>query len=173
MRGRKTLKLIMLLVSFLLAACGGQNLDSKGGFTVMPVPKPGESVATFAGGCFWATQECMLQLKGVNTVISGYSGGTKANPSYDEVLTQSTGHAEAVQVYYDPKVISFKQLTSAFFNSHDPTQINRQGPDVGTDYRSIAFFRNPSERKTILNIINAIDSSGTYAHHVATEIVPN
>ncbi|RZM11680.1 MAG: peptide-methionine (S)-S-oxide reductase [Pedobacter sp.] len=168
----KILMLVIMLGVMLLAACGGQKLESKDGFTVLPKVKPGESVATFAGGCFWAMQECMLELKGVNTVVSGYAGGTKAHPSYDEVLTKKTGHAESVQVYYDPALVSFEQLTMAFFISHDPTQIDRQGPDIGSDYRSIAFYRTPSERATILKVMNSIDSTGQYADPVATELTP-
>lgn len=168
----KMLTLSMLWPVLLLAACGGQNLDSKNGFAVIPVAKPGESVATFAGGCFWAMQECMIELKGVNTVVSGYAGGTKPNPTYDEVLTKNTGHAEAVQIYYDTTQISFEKLVKAFFNSHDPTQVDRQGPDIGSDYRSIAFYRTESERSTIQKIINAMDSSGRRTDPVATEITP-
>ena len=162
-----------LLSVLLISSCGHrQNLDSKNGFAVLPVAKSGEAIATFAGGCFWATQECMMQLKGVNTVVSGYAGGTKANPTYEEVLTRKTGHAESVQVYYNPSQISFEVLTTAFFNSHDPTQIDRQGPDIGSDYRSIAFYRTAEERAIILKIMNQIDSAGTYTEPVATELTP-
>ncbi|WP_256006079.1 peptide-methionine (S)-S-oxide reductase MsrA [Pedobacter deserti] len=160
----------LLLVTLFLAACGGQNLESKNGFTVLPTKKPGEEIATFAGGCFWAMQECMLELKGVTTVVSGYAGGTTTNPDYETVLTGKTGHAESVQVYYDPRQISFEQLTTAFFNAHDPTQINRQGPDVGSDYRSIAFFRTADERKTIIKVMNQLDSARRYTMPLATEI---
>lgn len=164
---------IFISLIALLAACGNrQQLESKNGFAVIPLPKPGEAVATFAGGCFWATQECMIELKGVNKVISGYAGGTTANPTYDEVLSKKTGHAESVQVYYDPKVISFKQLTDAFFAAHDPRQVNGQGPDRGTDYRSIAFYRNPEEFKIIRTAISRIDSVNGYTIPVATETVP-
>jgi len=172
MRNRIRTSVIFLMV-FILAACGGgQDLQSRNGFTVLPVVKPGERVATFAGGCFWAMQECMIELKGVNTVVSGYSGGTKANPTYEEVLRKTTGHAESVQVYYDPAIISFEQLTNAFFHAHDPTQVDRQGPDIGTDYRSIAFYRTAAERATILRVINKIDSTENITRTFATEIEP-
>jgi peptide-methionine (S)-S-oxide reductase len=162
-----------LIIPLLLASCTGkQTFQSKDGFTVLPDVKAGERVATFAGGCFWAMQECMLELKGVSAVVSGYAGGNTVNPTYDEVLTRKTGHAESVQVYYNPAVISFEQLVSAFFHSHNPTQIDRQGPDIGSDYRSIAFYRTAQERQVILNAMNRIDSSQIYNEPVATELTP-
>jgi peptide-methionine (S)-S-oxide reductase len=160
------------LITLLLSCSGGQQLDSKDGFAIIPAAKKGERIATFAGGCFWATQECMVELKGVHKVISGYSGGSKANPTYAEMLSKTTGHAEAVQVYYDPQLISFEQLTAAFFAAHDPTQLNRQGPDIGSDYRSIAFFRSADEYNTIRKLIRKIDSSGVYKEPVVTEVLP-
>lgn len=172
MRNRLFLFGALLSVLCLAACSGGQDLESKDGFTVLPLAKPGERVATFAGGCFWAMQECMMQLKGVNTVVSGYAGGTKANPTYDEVLSRKTGHAESVQVYYNPGLISFEMLTRAFFNSHNPTQIDRQGPDIGSDYRSVAFYRTEDERAIILKVMNQIDSAGIYTEPIATELTP-
>jgi peptide-methionine (S)-S-oxide reductase len=162
----------ILLTAFFCACNDVQKLETKDGFAVITDAKKGEAVATYAGGCFWAMQECMLELKGVNKVISGYSGGTKTNPSYNEVLSKTTGYAESVQVYYDPKVISFSKLTEAFFNSHDPTQEDGQGPDLGSDYRSIAFYRSPSERIIIQNLIIKIDSVNGYNKPVVTEVVP-
>ncbi len=164
---------IWSMLSVLFVACGGgQNLESKNGFAVLRAPKPGEKVANFAGGCFWAMHECMIELKGVNTVLSGYAGGTKANPTYEEVLTKKTGHAESVQVYYDPAIISFEQLTEAFFHSHDPTQTDGQGPDRGSDYRSVAFYRSVEERAIIFSLMDKIDAGGRYDNPVATEVAP-
>lgn len=162
------------LIASLLSCSEGQQqtFESRNGFAVIPAAKAGEQVATFAGGCFWATQECMIELKGVHKVISGYSGGQKANPTYAEMLSKTTGHAEAVQVYYDPELISFERLTEAFFHAHDPTQLNGQGPDIGPDYRSIAFFRSPQEYNTIRKIIRKIDSSSIYSKPVVTEVLP-
>jgi len=159
---------------WLLPSCQhkGQQIDSKAGFAVIPEPEPGEAVATYAGGCFWAMQECMIELNGVHKVISGYSGGTTPNPNYEQVLSQVTGHAEAIQVYYDPAVISFDQLTEAFFYAHNPTEVDRQGPDVGNDYRSIAFFRTRTEFETINRLIKKIDASKKYANPVVTEVLP-
>ena len=161
-----------VLVSFLIS-CNGkgvQNLPSKDGFTILPSPLKGEALATFSGGCFWAMQECMIELKGVNKVVSGYAGGTTKNPRYETVLTQKTGHAESVQVYYDPSIITFEQLANAFFYAHDPTQVDRQGPDVGSDYRSIAFYRSPEEYKILRKVSDQVDSSHHYPSLIVTEL---
>lgn len=164
--------LYLLIMIFLLSGCssGKQDIASKDGFAVLPKLASNEAVATFAGGCFWATQESMLQLKGVNTVVSGYAGGTTPHPSYEQVQTKSTGHAEAVQVYYNPAIISFEQLVQAFFYAHDATQLNRQGPDVGTDYRSIAFYRSPAELKTIDQVITQLEQAQHEKAAIVTEI---
>lgn len=163
-----------LLLCVLLLSCAGsdlQDIEELDGFAVLPATQADEQVATFAGGCFWAMQECMIQLKGVKKVISGYAGGSTVNPTYEGVLTGHTGHAEAVQVYYDPNVISFEQLTNAFFQAHDPTQLNRQGPDVGSDYRSIAFYRNQPEYKSLLRVRKTLDSS-VFKNQIVTELMP-
>lgn len=104
-------------------------------------------VATLAGGCFWCTEAVFKRLKGVETVTSGYTGGTVPNPSYDEVCDGKTGHAEATQLTFDPKVISYKQLLEVFFKLHDPTTPNRQGNDVGTQYRSAIFFHDARQKQ--------------------------
>jgi peptide-methionine (S)-S-oxide reductase len=117
------------------------------GMATLPKPAAGEAIATFGGGCFWAMQEAMTELKGVNKVVSGYSGGNTANPTYEDVCTRTTNHAETVQIYYDPKVISYATLAEAFFSAHDPTTLNRQGNDEGTDYRSIVFYRNAGRKR--------------------------
>src|SRR5450631_2741942 len=131
-----------------------------------------EEVATFGGGCFWSMSEAMSELKGVNKVISVYAGGTTKNPTYDQVTTQTTGHAECSQIYYDPKVISFATLANAFFFAHDPTELNRQGPDTGTDYRSIAFYRTPEEKNIIMGLIKKINKSKHYPGAIVTQVVP-
>lgn len=155
-------------------SCSGhdQQIAQLNGYAIVPKPERGEAVATFAGGCFWAMQESLLQLKGVRMVLSGYAGGHTENPSYAAVLGKNTGHAEAVQVYYDPSVLSFRQLSTAFFYAHDPTQLNRQGPDVGSDYRSIAFYRNKEELKTIGEVIKSIRHSDYPKAAIVTEREP-
>src|SRR6266576_4655950 len=112
-------------------------------------PSANESVATFAEGCFWHTEIVFQSLAGVRDAVSGYAGGTSTNPDYEKVSSGETGHAESVQVFYDPSKISFETLVKAFFASHDPTELNRQGNDVGTQYRSIVFYRNDNEKKII------------------------
>lgn len=138
----------------------------------LPTPKPGEAVATFAGGCFWAQEEGFDQLRGVRDVISGYAGGNTKNPTYEEVGTDETGHAESVQVYYDPAVISYADLLKAFFAGHDPTTLNRQGPDAGRDYRSVVFYRTPAEKTQIEAAIKEVNVSKHYNGPVVTEVVP-
>lgn len=155
----------------LLAGCAqGQSPDYVP--AKLPTPKPGEAVATFAGGCFWALEEGMNQLKGVREVVSGYAGGNVKNPTYEQVGTDRTGHAESVQVYYDPKVIPYAKLLDAFFAGHDPTTLNRQGPDVGRDYRSVAFYRTPTEKAQIEAAIKRVNQSGHYSGKVVTEVTP-
>jgi len=157
-----------------LTACSStaeQDIKAADGFAVLPDPGEGEAVADFAGGCFWAMQEALLQLKGVHLVISGYAGGEAGHPTYQDVLAGNTGHAEAVQVYYDPKVISFDKLATAFFHAHDPTQVNGQGPDLGSDYRSIAFYRNAAENAILRRLIQEVNNSGQHQDEVVTELV--
>jgi peptide-methionine (S)-S-oxide reductase len=162
-------KLIIYFAALLYCGCAGAQSND---FAALPQPKPGEAVATFGGGCFWSMSEAISELKGVDKVVSGYAGGTKARPTYEEVGTQSTGHAETVQVYYDPKVISFQTLAHAFFFAHDPTELNRQGPDEGTDYRSIVFYRTPEEKAIWLDEIKKINASKHYPDAIVTEVVP-
>ena len=159
----------------ILLFAGVSNAQTVGGandFTPPPQPKVGEAVATFGGGCFWSMSEAMVELKGVNKVISVYAGGTTKNPTYDQVATQTTGHAECSQIYYDPKVVSFTTVANAFFFAHDPTELNRQGPDVGTDYRSIAFYRTPEEKNILLGLIKKINQSKHYSKEIVTRVVP-
>src|SRR5829696_3601222 len=131
-----------------------------------------EAVATFAEGCFWHTEIVFQSLVGVRDAVSGYAGGTNNNPDYEKVSSEATGHAESVQVYYDPSKISFETLVKAFFASHDPTQLNRQGHDVGTQYRSVAFYRNENEKKIIDAEIKRITDEKKYAGKVVTEVKP-
>jgi len=163
-------KLMIYFAAILLysGCANGQNND----FASLPQPKAGEQVATFGGGCFWSMSEAMFELKGVDKVVSGYAGGVKVRPTYEEVGTQQTGHAEVVQIYYDPKVISFATLVHAFFFAHNPTELNYQGPDQGTDYRSIAFYRTPEERAILLEEIKQVNASKHYTDPIVTQVVP-
>ncbi|WP_410471219.1 peptide-methionine (S)-S-oxide reductase MsrA [Hymenobacter sp. DG25A] len=141
-------------------------------FATLPKPLPGEAVATFASGCFWRAEHVFENLRGVRAAISGYAGGTTANPTYQQVGHGSTGHAEAVQVYYDPKIISYETLTKVFFAQHDPTTLNRQDPDVGPEYRSVAFYRTPQEKEQLLAEIQRVNASKRYGRPVVTQVVP-
>ncbi|GAB3232750.1 peptide-methionine (S)-S-oxide reductase MsrA [Hymenobacter seoulensis] len=143
--------------------------------TASPAPRDlrGLATATFAGGCFWCTEEIFEELKGVQAVVSGYSGGREANPTYEEVGSGQTSHAEAVQVYYDPKQISFATLVDVFFRAaHDPTTLNRQGPDAGAQYRSVAFYRTPKEKQLIQEAIRRVDAAKQYSNPIVTQVVP-
>jgi peptide-methionine (S)-S-oxide reductase len=167
------MKKLMLYIAgvFLFTSCanGQTNQDA---MAPLPKPKTGEALATFGGGCFWSMSEAMSELKGVNKVISGYAGGSTKNPTYEDVSTRTTNHAETVQIYYDPKVISYATIAEAFFFAHDPTTLNRQGPDEGTDYRSIAFYRTPEEKNILLATIKKVNESKHYSNPVVTQVVP-
>jgi peptide methionine sulfoxide reductase msrA/msrB len=130
------------------------------------------AVATFGAGCFWGVESTFRQVKGVVDAAVGYSGGTKKNPTYKEVCTDQTGHAEVLRVEYDPAVVSYDQLLDVFWKSHDPTQRNRQGPDVGTQYRSVIFFHTPEQQQAALASKAALEKSGKLRRPIATEIVP-
>ena len=128
--------------------------------------------AYFASGCFWCVEAIFESVKGVKEVVSGYSGGTEENPTYEQVGRGNSSHAEAVEVYYDPKVISFTQLVQVFFGSHDPTSLNRQGPDRGPQYRSIAFYKNEQEKKVIDGYIQALTDQNVYnGAAITTQVV--
>jgi peptide-methionine (S)-S-oxide reductase len=133
-------------------------------------PTPNEAVATFGEGCFWHSEIIFQSLAGVRDAVSGYAGGTTKDPDYEEVSSGNTGHAECVQVYYDPSKISYETLVKAFFASHDPTELNRQGPDEGTQYRSIAFYRNEREKAIIEAEMKRITDSKEYNGKVVTEV---
>lgn len=137
-----------------------------------PKPVKGEAVAYFAEGCFWHTEIVFQSLYGVRDAVSGYAGGTAINPEYDMVTTGKTGHAETVKVYYDPSKISYQTLVDAFFASHDPTQLNRQGNDVGTQYRSAAFYFNESEKKILENKIATLTAQKIYSKKIVTQVSP-
>jgi peptide-methionine (S)-S-oxide reductase len=126
--------------------------------------------AVFAAGCFWGVESTFQQMDGVKSTTVGYIGGKVKNPSYELVCTGLTGHAEAVEVEYNPQVVSFETLLDTFFKLHDPTTMNRQGPDVGTQYRSAAYFSNNEEKKIIENKIDALNESGKFSSKVVTEI---
>jgi peptide-methionine (S)-S-oxide reductase len=127
-------------------------------------------IATLGGGCFWCVEAVFDELKGVHKSISGYSGGKVENPTYREVCYGNTGHAEVVDVYFDPKIISYDDILRVFLHVHDPTTLNRQGNDIGTQYRSVIYFHNSVQEQTAKNIIQEIEKSGLWDNKIVTEV---
>ena len=128
--------------------------------------------ATFAAGCFWGVEATFRQLPGVNSTRAGYTGGKLADPTYEDVCSDGTGHAEAVEVDYDPAKLSYDKLLEVFWENHDPTQLNRQGPDWGTQYRSAIFFHDPPQEAAALASKEKLGKSGRYSKPIVTQIVP-
>jgi peptide-methionine (S)-S-oxide reductase len=129
-------------------------------------------IATLAGGCFWCLEAVFLELKGVEKVVSGYSGGARPNPSYEQVCTGATGHAEVVQVTFDPDEISYRDLLDVFFTIHDPTTLNRQGGDTGTQYRSAIFYHSPEQKAAAEETIRSLTAAKTWDDPIVTQVVP-
>ena len=130
----------------------------------------GLDVITLASGCFWCTEAIFKRVNGVISVVSGYSGGSVDNPTYDEVCTGRTGHAEAVQIQYDPKIISLEDILKIYWYTHDPTTLNRQGNDVGTQYRSAVFYHSPNQKEIALKVKNDLENKRVYSDPIVTEI---
>ncbi|MEX0612474.1 MAG: peptide-methionine (S)-S-oxide reductase MsrA [Pirellulales bacterium] len=128
--------------------------------------------ATFGSGCFWCTEAVFEQLRGVKSVVSGYSGGKTPDPTYEDISSGRTGHAEVIQITYDPAEISFDDLLKVFWQTHDPTTLNRQGHDVGTQYRSAVFYHNDEQRRVADEYKQQLNKSGTFAAPIVTEITP-
>ena len=148
------------------AQLGPAQLGSAQGIT----PDTTLAVAYLAGGCFWCTEASFERIRGVQAVVSGYSGGPEVDPTYKQVASGQTGHAEAIAVYYDPDVVDYETLLEVFFVAHDPTTLNRQGPDVGPQYRSAIFFQTPEEEATAREVIAEVNESGRYSNPIVTEV---
>ncbi len=129
-----------------------------------------KELATLAGGCFWCLEAVYVELKGVDKVVSGYSGGKVAKPTYKEVTSGQTGHAEVVQITFDPQVITYKELLEVFFTIHDPTSVNRQGADVGTQYRSAIFYHSPEQQATAEKVIADLTAAQLWKNKIVTEV---
>ncbi|HEX8634123.1 MAG TPA: peptide-methionine (S)-S-oxide reductase MsrA [Pyrinomonadaceae bacterium] len=131
-----------------------------------------EEIATLAGGCFWCLEAVFADLRGVERVVSGYAGGHVENPTYRAVCDGTTGHAEVVQITFDPQAVSYRELLEVFFTIHDPTTLNRQGGDVGTHYRSAIFYHSPAQRDAATEVVIALDAARVWDAPIVTEIVP-
>jgi peptide-methionine (S)-S-oxide reductase len=137
-----------------------------------PNPYPTKEVATLGGGCFWCLEAVFEQLRGVERVESGFAGGTVPNPTYKQVCTGDTGHAEVVQVTFDRAVVSYREILDVFFGTHDPTTRNRQGVDVGTQYRSVIFYHSPEQKQVAEQVIAELNAAGIWERPIVTEVVP-
>lgn len=168
---------IALLLLAGIPACGQPKSSSSTKKNAAMLPKEIKSsttldTATFANGCFWCTEAVFEELNGVLSATSGYTGGHTQNPTYKEVCSGETGHAECIQVVYDPTVISFDELLEVFWSTHDPTTLNRQGNDIGTQYRSGIFYHSETQRNKAQAYKEALDKSGTWDRPIVTEITP-
>lgn len=132
----------------------------------------GSDIATLAGGCFWCLEAVFSEMEGVHNVTSGYTGGSTINPSYEDVSTGKTGHAESVQIEFDPRIISFEEILKIFFTMHNPTTMNRQGFDVGSQYRSAIFHHSDEQKKIALSVIRRLDSEKIWGDPIVTEVTP-
>lgn len=140
---------------------------------ILPVTSPQDKeLVTLGGGCFWCIEAFFDELEGVEDAESGYSGGRVENPTYQQVCTGTTGHAEVVQITFDPKVISFREILEVFFTMHDPTTLNRQGADVGVQYRSVIFYRNEEQKSAVEQVIRKVQETQVWESPIVTEIVP-
>src|SRR5689334_22394714 len=168
----KSIIATLIAVSSLVSCAQPPQNSVKIPLGVKGKPSPNEAVATFSEGCFWHAEIIFQSLEGVRDAVSGYAGGTDDDPDYEKVATGETGHAETVQVYYDPSKVSFETLVKALFASMDPTQVNGQGNDIGTEYRSIAFYRNEKEKQIIEAEIKRLTDAKVYNGKIVTEVLP-
>ena len=165
----------LLISLFIFNACNlitPKPVDNKSQLWTPPSISQGTEKAYFASGCFWCVEAIFESVEGVQEAHSGYSGGKTKNPTYNQIGYGNTGHAEAVEVIYDTKVVSFKTLVEVFFGSHDPTTLNRQGPDRGTQYRSVAFYQNDTEKIAIDSHIVKLIEEEIYSNKIVTEVTP-
>lgn len=166
---------IIVALSLVLTTCGTNSKDpgQDAGYKPKDISQLEHlNKAYFASGCFWCVEAIFESVRGVEEAVSGYSGGSEQNPTYYQVGGGSTSHAEAVEVYYDPEVVSFETLVRVFYGSHDPTTVNGQHPDYGPQYRSIIFYQNEDEKKTAEDFKAKLGASGVFKKPIATEIIP-
>lgn len=162
----------ILSLVFILFSCDARS-QKKNDVRKLSLKAPqGKAVAAFASGCFWCSEHIFEAVVGVDSAVSGYAGGHKPNPYYELVNTETTGHAESVLVYYNPKVISYAELAKVFFTSHDPTTPNQQGPDKGSSYRSILFYNSPAELAIAQQAVRNATTSGRFKNPIVTQLKP-
>jgi peptide-methionine (S)-S-oxide reductase len=166
------MKKILLIFVATLFSCQTKSQETKKTDIVEKANKT-DKVAVFASGCFWCSEHIFESLDGVSKVTSGYAGGKEENPTYEKVSNHETSYAEAIEIYYDEKKISFKDLVQVFFDSHDPTTLNQQGPDIGESYRSIAFYGNANEKKIIDDMIAELTKNKVFKNPIVTQVMPN
>jgi peptide-methionine (S)-S-oxide reductase len=159
------------IVSFLCFSLINAAFGSQKDMKTKPAENNSEEI-TLGGGCFWCTESIFREIKGVEKVESGYGGGSAINPGYEEVCSGKTGHAEVVQITFNPQIVSLKKIIQIFFATHDPTTLNRQGADVGTQYRSIIFYRDKQQKMTIDKVIAELKELKVYKDPIVTEVVP-
>ncbi len=169
----KNISILFSFVAILASSCNGKNYNNTADTETNTIDmNTGTDTATFGTGCFWCTEAIFQSLNGVLKATSGYAGGTVANPTYEAVCSGQTGHAECIQVVYDPKIISYDELLKAFWESHDPTTLNRQGADVGTQYRSVIFYHTDEQRRLATEYKNKLNAEKAFSSPVVTEISP-
>jgi peptide-methionine (S)-S-oxide reductase len=163
---------IILLIGLSCSSCQAQTKKNNTNRAVSLEAPKGKAVAAFAEGCFWCSEHIYESIAGIDSAIAGYSGGNTANPTYEEVCSETTGHAESVLIYYNPKIISYKELIKVFFTSHDPTTLNRQGPDEGSSYRSVIFYQNETEKMLAKQALSDLTLRGAFKRPIVTELLP-
>lgn len=160
---------LIITTSIVYISCAQQQQQTNP--VQIDVPE-GMEIATFAGGCFWCTEAVFERVNGVKSVVSGYAGGKEKNPTYEQVSYGRTSHAEAVQIIYNPSIVKYQKLLEIFFATHDPTQLNRQGPDVGKQYRSAVYYHNDLQKKALSDYVGKLSKSDKYSKKIVTEQTP-
>ncbi len=168
----RKLALLVLLLTTVSCAEAQQKKEGAKPLNHTSQTPQGRELATLAGGCFWCVEAVYKELRGVEKVVSGYTGGQVANPTYRQVTTGTTGHAEAIQITFDPQVITFKELLDVFFTVHDPTTFNQHGADIGTHYRSAIFYHSPEQKTTAEQALKRFTEAKLYADPIVTQIAP-
>ena len=161
----------ILLCGLVVISCAQSEKKKKSKSIESSADLANTEIAIFGTGCFWCTEAVFESLEGVKEAESGYAGGANANPSYEQVSTGTTGHVECDRIYFDPKVITYKEMLEAFFRSHDPTSLNKQGNDVGTQYRSVIFYTTKEQKEIAAETITELNKSGAYTKPIVTELV--